>query len=80
MGQVMWIFIDSTRNFKLGRILSFFISLPPLAEQKRIVNRIEQHMQICDELQCGIQQRNTHNERFLQGALRDALRKREVEE
>lgn len=52
--------------------------LPPIAEQNRIVKRIEQIMQLCDELQYSIQQSKIENEKLLQGALRDALKKEEL--
>lgn len=54
------------------------IPLPPLPEQNRIVKKIEQLMQLCDELQQSIQQSKIENEKLLQGALRDALKKEEV--
>jgi type I restriction enzyme S subunit len=54
------------------------LPLPPFAEQNRIVKRIEQLMQLCDELQYSIQQSKIENEKLLQGALRDALKKEEV--
>ena len=53
--------------------------LPPFAEQDRIVNKIEQLMKLCDELQYSIQQSKIENEKLLQGALREALKKEEVE-
>jgi type I restriction enzyme S subunit len=55
------------------------IPLPPFEEQNRIVNRIEQLLQLCDELQYSIQQSKIENEKLLQGALKDALKKEEVE-
>lgn len=36
-------------------------------------------MKFCDELQASIQASKTENEKLLQGALRDALKKEEVE-
>jgi len=54
--------------------------LPPPPEQIRIVTKIEQLMQLCDELQYSIQQSKIENEKLLQGALRDALRKLEAVE
>ena len=53
----------------------FLIPLPPLPEQTRIVKKVEQLMQLCDELQYSIQQSKIENEKLLQGALRDALKK-----
>jgi type I restriction enzyme, S subunit len=57
----------------------FLIPIPPPAEQNRIVKKLEQFMQLCDELQYSIQQSKIENEKLLQGALRDALKKEEVE-
>lgn len=62
----------SNLNHKILNNLS--IPLPPLAEQKRIVKKLDQLMQLCDELQYSIQQSKIENEKLLQGALRDALK------
>ncbi len=61
-------------SFRLSDIDNLLISLPPLPEQNRIVKKIEQLMQLCDELQYSIQQSKIENEKLLQGALRDALK------
>lgn len=53
--------------------------LPPLPEQNRIVKKLEELMKLCDDLQASIQASKEQNEMLLQGALRDALRKEEVE-
>lgn len=66
------------QNINTDIVKNMLIPLPPLAEQKRIVRRIEQLMQLCDELQYSIQQSKIENEKLLQGALRDALKKEEV--
>ncbi|MDO9154419.1 MAG: restriction endonuclease subunit S, partial [Paludibacter sp.] len=52
--------------------------LPPLPEQNRIVKKIEQLMQLCDDLQYSIQQSKIENEKLLRGALRDAIKKEEM--
>ena len=57
---------------------NLLIPLPPLSEQNRIVKKIEDLMQLCDELQYSIKQSKIENEKLLQGALRDALKKAEM--
>lgn len=73
-----------TKGMKMPRLGTIqgqraLVPLPPLPEQNRIVNKIEQLMKLCDELQYSIQQSKIENEKLLQGALRDALKKEEVE-
>lgn len=47
--------------------------LPPIAEQNRIVQKIEELMQYCNELEASIKQSETQNEKLLQQVLREAL-------
>lgn len=61
-----------------GTLNSILIPLPPISEQNRVVEKLEQLMQYCDELQYSIQQSKIENEKLLQGALRDALKKRGI--
>lgn len=65
-------------NLGKDQIEQMQFPLPPLEEQERIVNKLEQIMQYCDELQYSIQQSKIENEKLLQGALRDALKKEEM--
>lgn len=65
----------SAGNFNLGRIRSFLIPLPPLAEQHRIVQKLDELMQYCNELEASIKQSQEQNEKLLQQVLREALRK-----
>ena len=63
-----------------GKALSSIpIPLPPIPETKRIVKKIKQIMQLCDELQRSILQSKIENEKLLEGALRDALKKEPIE-
>jgi type I restriction enzyme S subunit len=50
------------------------IPLPPLAEQNRIVAKLEELMQVCDELEASIQASKGLNEQLLQQVLREALK------
>lgn len=55
------------------------IPLPPLAEQNRIVHKLDELMQYCNELEASIKQSESQNEKLLQQVLREALRKEPVE-
>lgn len=63
----------SAGNFNLGRIRSFLIPLPPLAEQHRIVAKLDELMRYCDALEASIQASREQNEGLLQQVLREAL-------
>jgi type I restriction enzyme S subunit len=70
---------SSAGNYNLGRLRSFQIPLPPLAEQHRIVQKLDELMQYCNELEASIKQSEAQNEKLLQQVLREALRKEPVE-
>lgn len=77
-------FIDKTKQvgvqkMALNRFSSSLIPLPPLSEQIRIVQKIDELMQHCNELEASIKESKSQNEKLLQQVLREALRKEEVE-
>jgi len=51
----------------------FIIPLPPLEEQNRIVQKLDELMQYCNELEASIKQVELQNEKLLQQVLREAL-------
>lgn len=53
--------------------------LPPIAEQSRIVQKLDELMQYCNELEASIKLSESQNEKLLQQVLREALRKEPVE-
>jgi type I restriction enzyme S subunit len=53
----------------------FLIPLPPLSEQIRIVQKLDELMQTCNELEASIKESQSQNEKLLQQVLREALRK-----
>lgn len=63
----------SAGNFNLGRIRSFRIPLPPLAEQVAIVERVETLMTTCRALEAEIEQSRTHAADLLQAVLKEAF-------
>jgi len=63
----------SAGNFNLGRIRSFLIPLPPLAEQAEIVKRVEALMKTCRALETEIEQSRTHAAHLLQAVLKEAF-------
>jgi type I restriction enzyme S subunit len=60
-------------NLKMGTITGLQIPLPPLAEQHRIVTKLEQLLQHCDSLEQRIRESRRLAEQLLQTALREAL-------
>jgi type I restriction enzyme S subunit len=56
-------------------LVHFYVALPPLAEQNRIVQKVEELMQYCNDLEASIKQSESQNEKLLQQVLREALRK-----
>ncbi len=70
---------DSQVNITQDNMIGFFIPLPPLYEQNRIVQKLDELMQYCNELEASIKQSQEQNEKLLQQVLREALRKEPVE-
>ena len=49
--------VDNARaNLSMGNISKFVIPIPPVAEQKRIVDKIDKLFLLCDELKLRIDQ------------------------
>lgn len=49
------------------------LPLPPLSEQQRIVDKLDELMQYCDDLEASIKESKQQNELLLQQVLREAL-------
>jgi type I restriction enzyme S subunit len=56
-----------------ANLRSTFVPLPPLAEQHRIVAKVEELMSLCDRLERALQDATTTRARLLEATLRDAL-------
>jgi len=73
-----FIFLEETGtanqgNIGISTIKSTPFPLPPLNEQKRIVNKVEQLIHLCDELEAQVQQSKADAEKLLQAVLREAF-------
>jgi type I restriction enzyme S subunit len=63
----------SQGNLNLGLIRTFKIPLPPLAEQWRIVAKVEELMALCDLLEAQLTTTQTESRHLLEAALQQAL-------
>jgi type I restriction enzyme S subunit len=60
-------------NLNMSKVSNTIIPLPPLAEQQRIVAKLDELMQYCDKLEASIKESQSQNELLLQQVLREAL-------
>ena len=68
----------SQKNINLNILNTLLTPLPPLAEQKRIVSKLEQLLQLCDDLEKNINQSKEHTNLLLQTVLKEALEEKTV--
>jgi type I restriction enzyme, S subunit len=61
-------------NIKIPTLENLLFPMPPLKEQTRIVQKLDELMQYCNELEASIKQSQEQNEKLLQQVLREALR------
>jgi len=67
-------FAPGRANLSMGNIASFTIPIPPLKEQNRIVQKLDELMQYCNNLEASIKQSARQNEKLLQQVLKEAFR------
>ncbi|WP_165749858.1 restriction endonuclease subunit S [Cellulophaga sp. Z1A5H] len=66
--------VDNARpNLSMGNISKFMIPLPPLEEQKAIVEKVNDLMGLCDALEQEVQQSQEHSEMMMQSVLREVF-------
>ena len=61
------------KDLGLTRMIFFAIPLPPLEEQKVIVEKVDALMALCDELEQQVSQSKTQVEELMQSCLREVL-------
>ena len=65
----------TAKGIKSAKLRRLPIAVPPLAEQRRIVARVEKLMALCDQLQASLQARDETRSRLLDALLAEALGK-----
>ena len=60
-------------NLNHGILKNAFLFIPPLAEQHRIVAKVDELMALCDQLEAQLTTTETDSRRLLEAVLRDAL-------
>ncbi len=60
-------------NIGISSLILWLIPIPPLAEQKAIVTKVEKLLSICDKLQTQITANQTHAEQLMQAVLKEAF-------
>ena len=60
-------------SFRLTDVTEFIVSLPPLAEQHRIVAKVDELMALCDQLEAHLTTTETDSRRLLEAVLHEAL-------
>jgi type I restriction enzyme, S subunit len=60
-------------NLNLSKIKSILLSLPPLAEQHRIVAKVDELMGLCDRLEAQLSTTQANSRRLLESLLHEAL-------
>ncbi|MEH2314549.1 MAG: restriction endonuclease subunit S [Nostoc sp.] len=63
----------SQGNLNLGLIRGFVVSVPPLAEQKRIVEKCDRLMSLCDTLEAKLKQGRDSSEKLMEVAAKHVL-------
>ena len=61
------------KHFTGKGLASFVFPLPPLAEQHRIIAKVDELMALCDRLEAQITTTQTESRRLLEAVLHEAL-------
>lgn len=61
------------KNINISILQDVLIPLPPLAEQKRIVAKVDQLMALCDDLEAKLRQAETDGEKLMDAAVKHVL-------
>jgi type I restriction enzyme S subunit len=59
----------AAHHVNIGDLKKMFVPLPPLAEQKRIVAKVDELTALCDRLETSLEQADIENEQLLESVL-----------
>jgi restriction endonuclease S subunit len=62
-----------TCRLETEKLLSTLIPIPPLNEQKRIVEKVDQLMALCDDLEQSVEQTKQESEKLMKAVLQEAF-------
>ena len=65
---------STIKNLSLKAMNNFLVPLPPLEEQKRIVEKVEKLMATCDALELEVQNSKIETEKLMQSVLKEAFK------
>jgi type I restriction enzyme S subunit len=65
-------------SFRLTDVTQFVVPLPPLAEQHRIVAKVDELMALCDRLEASLTTSDQTRTRLLEATLAEALDRMEA--
>lgn len=68
---------SATNLINKQRWIEILFPLPPLNEQKRIVEKIDQLMKLCDELESQVKQNQINSEKLMGAVLREAFEQKD---
>jgi type I restriction enzyme S subunit len=63
----------TVQHLRVGGVETLLVPLPPLAEQHRIVTKVDELMALCDQLETQLASSEADSRRLLEAVLRDAL-------
>lgn len=68
-------YVTGTAQPKMNqaKLNSIVVSLPPILEQQRIVDKVDQLMKLCDKLESSVEQSKQESERLMQAVLQNAF-------
>ncbi|WP_368250651.1 restriction endonuclease subunit S [Intestinibacter bartlettii] len=62
------------QRVKKDYVSNLVVGIPPLNEQKRIVEKVEKLMKVCDELELRIEASKKYNEQLMESILKESLK------